>query len=218
MADLPRFMVHGKDTTPYKQPPIAADDDGDDDYDDEDDECLLELPDIRQNDTYSCGAAVAMSVGKYFGVGPDTLKKWKDLLGTTKAKSTDPESIKEVLTGFGVQCVAKQKMDKDDLCYHWKNGAPVICPIQEWGDPRVKASSAYGHYVAVVGVAMGYVFVQDPSIDNVLDREGADNAKGKMMIACEEWDRVWHDEGVGNVDYDHFGIACYPPAEDDDND
>jgi hypothetical protein len=200
--------MNRKDTDVFSQSMEPCDDDYDDD-------CLVELPDVRQNDTYSCGAAVAMSVGKYFGVGPDTLKEWKDLLGTTRAKSTTPEAICKVLTDLGCQVVCKQDMTEDDLCYYHKLGIPVICPIQEWGDPRVKAADTYGHWVAVIGVGFGYVFVQDPSIDNVMDGEGGDYAEGRMMIKCEHWDDVWHDEGVGDEPYDHYGIAVTGPCEDE---
>ena len=210
MADLPGFMKKPKDTDVFKQPTKPDDDE----YDDED-ATLIELPDVRQNDNYSCGAAVTMSVGKYYGVGPNTLKEWKDLLGTSRAKSTPPDAIIEVLTKLGCQVVAKQDMTEEDLCYYHKLRIPVITPIQEWGDPRVKAASTYGHWVAVVGVGLGYVFVQDPSIDNVMDGEGGDNAEGRMMIHCKRWDEVWHDEGVGNEPYVHYGIAVSGPAEDE---
>lgn len=210
MTDMPGFM-NRKDTDKFSQS-MEPDEDNDDN-----DEpcCLVEVPDIRQNDNYSCGAAAAMSVGKYFGVGPDTLKEWKDLLGTSRAQSTSPQSIIKTLSDLGCQCVAKQDMTEEDLCYYHKLGIPVLTPIQEWGDPRVKSSSDYGHWVVVVGVGYGYVFTQDPSVDNVMDGEGSDNSRGKMMISCADWDDVWHDEGLEGEPYRHYGIAVSGPCEDE---
>jgi hypothetical protein len=222
MPDLPTFMAGVKptDDSVFKMPAYHEEPDGDEEEDECD--CLVEVPDIRQPDNYSCGAACAMSVGKYYGVGPDTIGEWKKLLGTNVAKSTAPDMIYKVLTNLGLQCIAARDMTVEDLCYYHKLGVPVICPIQEWGDPRVKASSKYGHYVVVVGVGYGYVFVQDPSIDNVLDGEGADNSKGKMMICECEWCKDWHDEGVDEEPLHHYGIAVFchdetdgPPSEMD---
>lgn len=105
------------DTTKFSMPAPQTQVNYEDD-DDYDDKKFTDLPDIRQNDNYSCGAAVTMSVGKYFGVGPDTLGEWKKLLGTNVKKSTDPRQIVRVLESFGLQVVVKCDMTEDELCYY----------------------------------------------------------------------------------------------------
>lgn len=214
MAKLPGFMkgvVKPKDTDafqtkmpgPYAHAPEV--DDEDNFYDDH----LIEIPDIRQNDNYSCGACATMSVAKYYGVGPATIDEFKKLLGTNVKKSTDPLKIIEVLEGFGLQVTALEDMTIEDLCYFHKLGVPVICPIQEYGIPSKEASYLYGHYVVSIGVGFGYVFVQDPSIDNVLSGQGSDNADGRMMIRCDKFCDVWHDEDLYEKVYKNYGIAVF---------
>lgn len=185
---------------------------------------LIDLPDIRQEDNYSCGAAIAMSVGQYFGVGPATLEEWKTALGTDEEQSTRPMAIVEYFLDLGLSVNAAHGMSLDDLKGYWKKGWPVICPIQEYGVPSKQASFDYGHYVGVIGVALGHVFVQDPSIDNALEEPGGsqgevedpgvDQDPGRSMIAEETWMQVWHDEDADGKQYVQFGIAVGPAPED----
>jgi HK97 family phage portal protein len=180
---------------------------------------LLELPDIRQEDNYSCGAAVAMSVGKYFGVGPDTLEEWKAALDTTPENSTRPWKIVQYLAELGLRVTAAAGLTVDDLRDFWKKGMPVICPIQEYGIPSKQASFDYGHYVASIGVwgsKSRYVMVQDPSVDNVLEGQDADQAPGRMPIHEDKWLEIWHDEDADQEQYVQFGIAVGPGAKQEE--
>jgi hypothetical protein len=167
---------------------------------------LLDLPDIRQPDNYSCGACCAMSCGQYRGVGPDTIAEWKQLCKTSVQYSTEPADICRVLRDLGLDIAEKHGMAIDDLCQCWCDGNPVICCIQEYGTPSKRASFAYGHYVAVIGVDLGLVFVQDPSIDNVMQGQGADMVEGIMPILCEKWMEVWHDKDAQGKEYKQYGI------------
>lgn len=169
---------------------------------------LIDLEDVRQKDDYSCGAAASMAVGLKKKVGPKTLPEWKKLLGTNVEKSTDPQRIIQAFKDFDCKVVA-EKMTLNDLYNHCEDGAPVICPIQEYGVPSKQASYKYGHYVAVIGVKTDYVFVQDSSIDNALKHQDADNAPGRMMIPVNLWMNVWHDKDLYNKKYINFGIAVY---------
>jgi predicted double-glycine peptidase len=189
---------------------------------------LLDVPDVRQHDNYSCGAAAAMSVGRFFGVGPDTLEEWKQALGTNEKTSTLPSAIVDYLRNLGLDVEPRQLMTVADLRQCWREGAPVICPIQEYGVPSKQASFDYGHYVTVIGIALGQVFVQDPLIDNVLGRpggsvgtaenktddQGADQTPGRMMIAVPEWRKVWHDKDARGRRYIRYGIVVRGKAVD----
>lgn len=57
----------------------------------------------------------------------------------------------------------------------------------------------------------GYVFVQDPSIDNVLEGEDADQTSGRMMIDERTWMEAWHDRDADGNKFERFGIAVGPP-------
>jgi hypothetical protein len=167
---------------------------------------LIKLLDIDQPDDFGCGACCAMSVGKYFQVGPDKLTDWYKALGTNIKTATSPRRIAEFLAALGLDVVAKNDLTIDDLCRCWAEGKPVICPIQEYGIASKMASFDYGHVVVVIGVALGKVFVYDPSVDNVVAGEDSDEAPGEMMINEDKWLEVWHDVDADNVDYKNYGI------------
>lgn len=155
---------------------------------------LIAVPDVRQPDNYSCGAAASMGVGQYFGVGPDDLDEWKALLGTIEDKSTRPMEIVRVLSALGLTVEVSHNMTVDDLAEATDEGSPVICPI------------APGHYVTVVGVAFGFVFVQDSA---------ATGSTGVRVIDATTWVAGWVDTDIdGNV-YTCFGISVSQEGDDD---
>ena len=178
---------------------------------------LLEVPDIRQHDHYSCGACAAMSVGRYFGVGPGTLPEWKQLLGTAVEHSTDPQAIVETMRSFGLKVEAQDGMTIDDLAAYCERGMPVIVCVQDYG-PFVpeKAEWPYGHYLTVIGVlnptppGKGYVFCQDSSADNVIGNSGSIQAAGRVMIDQADFWKMWHDVDEHGTKYVRFGIAVGP--------
>src|SRR6516225_2341273 len=94
---------------------------------------LIEVPDVRQRDHFSCGAASANSVGLHFGVGPKTLEAWKKLLGTDVEESTHPQAIVKAFADLGLSVSARSGMTVEDLARLTSRGAPVICPVQDYG-------------------------------------------------------------------------------------
>ena len=190
---------------------------------------LIEVPDIRQHDHFSCGAASSMSVGNYFHVGPKTLPEWKKALGTDVQKSTHPTAICKYLTRLGLHVVAKGNvLTKDnkpingwggpmtiaDLDKATKAGHPVIVCCQDYGPfvPK-RAKFNYGHYLTVIGVGMGYIFCQDSSADNVVGNSGSVQAKGRVMIAASDFDKLWHDKDEKGNKFIHFGIEVSKPSK-----
>ncbi|MDE2103513.1 MAG: hypothetical protein KGL39_40105, partial [Patescibacteria group bacterium] len=150
---------------------------------------ILPLDDIRQRDTFSCGAAAAMTVGMYYGVGPKTLDEWKKALGTTEETSTRPTDIIRYLRSLGLEVKARQGMTLDDLRQAWLTGKPTITPIQEWGVPSKPASMKFGHYVVVAGLPDGQVVIQDPSIMNVITQghEETNHLPEDLLSLAEEF-------------------------------
>ena len=169
---------------------------------------LIEVPDIRQTDHYSCGAAAAMCVGKYFGVGPDTLPAWKKALGTDVQQSTSPQAIVNYFSSLGLRVTASSNLTIGDLKAYTQNGSPVIVAVQDYGSELPeKASFDYGHYLTVIGVGMGYVFCQDSSEDNVIANSGSAQKPGRVMIAEADFLKIWYDKDVDGNQYRQFGIA-----------
>lgn len=139
---------------------------------------LLDLPNIRQRDFFSCGASAAMAVGRWFGVGPQTLDEWKKALGTTEETSTRPEAIVDYLRSLGLDVEDCQGLTIEDLRQSWLSRRPVICCIQEFGAADEPTSHEFGHWVTSIGVALGMVFVQCSSEDNVLQQEKHPDTEG----------------------------------------
>ena len=168
---------------------------------------LLELPDVRQQFPYDCGAAATMSVCQYFGVGPATEADYITALGTTPDAGTRPSAILDFIARQGLIATAAANLDLDALRHFWAAGQPVICPIQDYGDPDGDAADQDGHYVVVMGCSLGYVFIQDPSADNALDGSGSDAAPGRVMIPEDRWLDLWHDTDALGQSYYRYGIA-----------
>ena len=180
---------------------------------------ILEVPNIRQPDHYSCGACAAMSVGRFFGVGSEDLGEWKSLLGTTLERSTDPRMIVGVLSDLDLEVEERHGMTVDDLAEATRNGRPVICPVQDYMSKREPgAEFDYGHYLVVIGVVDGHVVCQDSSIDNVQGRPGGGvsesdeeesqniAAPGRILVRVEDWEANWHDVGEDGTKYVRYGI------------
>jgi hypothetical protein len=178
-------------------------------------ELAEDFPDVRQKDQYACGAAASMAVGQHFGVGPKTLEEWKGALGTTLAKSTDPKSIEKYLRSLGLQVEAIGSLEVQDLRDATEQGMPVICPVQDYGKRRGQgAGFTYGHYLTVIGVALGYVLCQDSSEDNVLvPKAESIQEPGRVVIKDDVFEKSWHDVGVDGTKYIHYGIVVGPPRK-----
>lgn len=169
---------------------------------------LLEVPNVPQPDAFSCGAASAMSVGRYFGVGPTDLDNWKQLLGTDPEKGTSPESIAATLTLLGLRVETRHEMSLEDLADCWQQGWPVIVPIQDYAPNIEPDDYDDGHYVVFIGgPSLGYVFVQDPMADVELADSNSDAAPGKVMIEEGRFEEVWHDESSDGEKFVRFGIV-----------
>lgn len=170
---------------------------------------LDRVPDVRQPDNYSCGAAAAMAVGKAFGVGPAGIAAWKTALGTTLKDSTDPYRIASYLGGLGLAALPRERMTVADLAAATRQRRPVIVCVQDYTDRREKgAGFSYGHYLVVLGVVLGRVVVQDSSFDNVVDPDAhAINEPGKELIRADTFEKNWHDRTRDGRPLVRFGIT-----------
>lgn len=172
---------------------------------------LLELPDVPQEEAYDCGAASAMSVGRYFHVGPESLAEWRKLLGTNPEDGTPPDAIARVLRDLGLSVEMRQGMTLDDLKQAWKEGAPVITPIQDYGPDAGPDDMDDGHWVVVCAVIPGYVVAQDSMATIELEGANSDAAKGKVLIEEGRFMEVWHDQSGSGEKFIRFGLVVRGP-------
>lgn len=172
---------------------------------------LVEIPDVRQENDYSCGACDSMACANYFGVGSKDQKQWMEDLGTSEEASTDPLAIVTKLEELGLSVSLKENMTLDDLRAAWCEGKPVIVMVREYDSPgeKVKDKRGYGHFLTVLGLDFGFVFVQDSSADNVLSGEDSAEAPGRNMIREQDFLDRWHDR-----QYVRLGIVVGPKKID----
>jgi SPP1 gp7 family putative phage head morphogenesis protein len=166
---------------------------------------LIDVPDIKQWNAFACGAAVARAVATYFDAADaidDTDKAWEEACGTTKSDGTEPSGIVTALKRCGLQVIAAE-MAVADLADYFRRGWPVICAVQAWGTEAQEAAGRSGHYVTVIGVGLGMVFVVDPANDPVA---------GRRIIVEADFLDSWHDTGVNGEEFNQYGIAVGPPA------
>ena len=146
------------------------------------------LPEIHQPDYYSCGAAALMSIGSYFGVGPEDIEAWKTDLCTRTDTGTDVEPIVEYARNKLMLDVTLVERDMTDeqLRASLDAGKPVICPIQAYGEPaEYEKLNENGHYVVAIGYDRVNVYFMDPKLTG---RRG--------FLSWPEFHRRWH-ENIG---------------------
>lgn len=138
---------------------------------------ILELPDTRQTNGWSCGEAAARVVFKYY-----------EIKGRAPVASpidgTDPRTL-ETSLWLAKLSVQAGSMDLDDLRYHTRRGRPVICLVTE-GDT--------GHWVVVAGLERGRVRYQCP-ID------------GPCVEPAAAFEARWQDVDRMGVRYVRWGIS-----------
>lgn len=169
----------------------------------------MNIPNVDQPNTWTCGAAATMSVCKFFAVGPDNLQDYVEALGTSIEKSTHPNNIISFLTGLGLNVQGRQNMTIADLKVCATDLTPVIMPVQDYGTEVPKeAAWAYGHYLSLCDVTDDFIICQDSSEENVLVKGNQSvQEPGKVAIAHDKWNTIWHDQdGDGNV-FIHYGIV-----------
>lgn len=174
---------------------------------------ILPVPDVRRTVPGGCGAAAAQSVCEYFGVGlPSGLQTdYAAALGTTAEAGTPPAALVAFFRARGLSVAEASGMTLADLAAHAGAGRLVVCPIQDYGDPGDDANEEAGHYVIVLAVVDGSLIVQDSSADNLYEGSGTDAAPGRVLIAGEDFVRVWHDRDAGGGRYVHYGVVVAAP-------
>lgn len=147
----------------------------------------LPVPLTRQATVYSCGAAAAVGVLRYWQAweGPEmTLHK---MLDTTEAQGTHPKKILETLKTFGLKAELKKGMTAEDLRGHLLRGETVILDIQAWPDQAdrlIEWKNLWdsGHYVVLVAIDDANAYVMDPSVP-----------QGYAWLPVPELLERWHD-------------------------
>jgi predicted double-glycine peptidase len=159
----------------------------------------IDIPPTHQQKDYSCGAACLRAISTYFKVGPKTEQEFMKDCNTKHDKGTHPENLERVAKQYGLSVQAKKNMTLSELQNYLKNGVPVICVMQAWGDPKDYHNEDSGHYVVAIGFNEVNIYFMDPLIE--------DAARGHLSHS--EFVKRWHDHAPDGEKYIRFGIAMW---------
>lgn len=148
----------------------------------------LDVPFVRQDTSYSCGAACLKAVLDYHGTVMDEGELAR-LLGTSPAEGTSPEAMERLAGLLGLETEARDNASLDDVVHALANNAPCVCAVQAHGG---------GHWVVVLGVAGDRVTFMDPMA-------------GIGDVPAEEFVDDWWDT-AGGKRYDRYALAVGPAA------
>jgi predicted double-glycine peptidase len=148
---------------------------------------LLDVPDIRQFNDYSCGSACLLAILAFYDLYDKNEKELTKELNTNSEDGTSLKAIKRVAEKHGLNCSVRKECDLDELKSSLSNGNPVILNFQAWSKdkkPNWKKDWKDGHYAVLVGMDEENLYMRDPSIYN----------KVGTLPVKEFMDR-WHDMG-----------------------
>jgi predicted double-glycine peptidase len=156
----------------------------------------IELPLVRQENTYYCGPACVVSIVGYYQPEPPTQDDIAKLAETTK-DGTSPEGIVQAIAKHGIRGEARQNLMIQDLIDSVDAGNPVIVDLQAWGDPKKYPERKDGHYIVMVGYDAERLYFMDPSVADDYGYLDRDELMGR-----------WFDRSAEGEDQNRLGIIC----------
>ena len=126
----------------------------------------LPVPITEQETSYSCGAAAALAVLRYWRVYAGDERSLYELRGTRPRDGTPPDNLARGLSWFGLESALRENMTLEDLRLALRRGDSVILDIQAWREDDDTPWSARwedGHYVVLAGMDEHYAYFMDPS-------------------------------------------------------
>jgi predicted double-glycine peptidase len=143
----------------------------------------LTIPDVRQRDDYSCGAACLAALLSFHGIRP---ARWvREIANPVQGTATDTV---EAVLWRSLGCVARGTMTLHDLAHYVRTRRPVVCPI---------SLTTGGHWVVVSGVTSRRVYYHCP-----LD--------GLEWMTRARWLACWRDWTPDGSEYPRFGLVGWP--------
>ncbi len=170
----------------------------------------INIPNVSQQEHWSCGAAALLSILLYFGKGPLNEELVADQLGMDKS-GTDPYQIKNVLDKYKLRHKEYRGMTIEQLIFHVKRREPVFIMLQAWGNKenyrKCKKGCKDGHWLIAIGYDKDNIYFEDPAL-----------TISRGYIPINELDNRWHDYEYLNendakrkskVNSDHYGLVVF---------
>ncbi len=145
----------------------------------------LKTPLVRQATTYSCGAAVMLSVLSYWQVYDGPESSLYSVLGTTEQNGTDSAKMQSYAASLGLESTLATGQTFQNLREKLQAGYSIILDFQAWAEvqaPDWRNRWEDGHYGVLVGMDQEYLYFMDPS-----------SMGGHAYISLNEFMDRWHD-------------------------
>ena len=156
----------------------------------------LDLKDVRQSKTYTCGPAIMQSILASYGIDSRENQLSK-LMNTTKNGTNFSGFIKiaelfKIKYKYGVFTIKDIKTFID-------SGFPIIMLVQAYSKNKVDYSKTYehGHYVAPIYYDDTKIYFEDPSEFKI------------TFMTFDELESRWHGIGEYDKEEDHTGIVFF---------
>lgn len=149
---------------------------------------ILNVPDTKQSNNYTSGAAALQAVLTYYGT--DTFLDTLVNMTNTTENGTPPEGIAQAAQDFGFTADLKENMTLKELQENINQGIPTIVLCQAWGDNTTGNWTNHtgdGHYLVVIGMDEENIYVEDPAI-----------LGSKGYIPIQEFLDRWHEQYLIN--------------------
>lgn len=160
----------------------------------------VRLPRVRQQTSYTCGAAALRSVAAYYGVDVGSEDEFAKRLGSDQDDGTRPREIAAGARRLGLRAMIRDGMSVGDLKAILDHRVPIIVPIQAYGEEgSYWADDSSGHYVVVVGHGDGNLYFVDPSMDGGFHG----------FLPEKEFVSRWHDRDADGERCRHMGIVIW---------
>lgn len=156
---------------------------------------ILNVPDTKQPNNSTSGAAALQAVLTYYGT--DTFLDTLVNMTNTTENGTPPEGIAQAARDSGFTAEVKENMALKELQENINQGIPTIVLCQAWGDNATGNWTNHtgdGHYLVVIGMDEENIYVEDPAI---LGSRG--------YIPLHEFLDRWHEQYLINETENNTG-------------
>lgn len=154
----------------------------------------------KQEKPYSCGPAALKAALEGLGKSVSE-QKIRQQAGTDPVDGTDVSGVAQAAHQPGVQPKVRHPMSLAELLGEVDQGHPVVCDIQDHGNPEDFKKDESGHYVVAKDHEDGKIEFHDPY-------EGRERE-----LPLQEFSARWHDEEPGGRKTERFGVALHKQAE-----
>lgn len=161
---------------------------------------VINLPNIRQPNEWSCGVAALQIVLAHYGLDINE-SDLEEMANVSSETGTEMEDIVRVAKEQGLKA-KMMKMSIAKLKKYISKNIPVILLLQAYSEserPYAKSNnvkdSEEGHYVVANGFGEDFIVFQDPAMI------------GRTYLKDDELDIRWRGLGSHNNVLDHYAIA-----------